>query len=359
LWTLACRADILELCGAIMLGAIRHSKIYRTSKLNHRSAKSMSEDLRQDGRERREESWQEYRPVAARPDWWSRLMSFGAMLLAGAALLHSMGGLSALSSVANNAAKNLDNGMGAVSNGVAGVTDAGRDMLAGSQGNPSNDESPGDIGQPSPVGSDGPSGAEATMANADQESTVAEDKMGDVNDLFDEPLDANRAVADDSVSDGTDSIDDPVIELDMLDRNPDLRIVRTVLRPTSETATAVVTIRNTGDGEAVVTDAIFMPTEVVELPFEVSQGSVGTSTADRLVVAFNKNDNQASQAGRHADYERKLLDPFTIPAGETVEVRIAITDKEFIGYGFEGDMRLIFNEDEKLEVSGVTIAFVE
>ncbi len=317
----------------------------------------MVDDAREQSKTSARESYQAYvAPIADRTDWWSRLMAFGAMLLAGAALVNSMvegnfigNGLQ----LARNAAQTADDGLGAVTNGMADsaneATGAEPESTAAADISPTTTE-PDSTAAPE------------TVAAADPTANTDSEPEG-VIDLFEEEAPAEDTVSDASMATDTDGDvevtlpDDDLLEL--LDKNPVLQIVRTAMRPTGANPTATLTIRNTGSGDAVITDAVFTPSRVVELPYEVATGKIGITEATKLVVAFTGEDNQAVQAGRHADYKRRLRQPFTVPAGNTVEIQVAIQNEEFAGYGFEGDMRLIFNDDENLEASGLTIAFVQ
>lgn len=342
----------------------------------------MAEERSEARREPVRKSWQDYEGSSInRPDWWGRLMAFGAMLLAGAALLNSMGGLpnflSKGADLVNGAAEQADAGVGAIKTGLAGESGepeahlvakpvtgepAAAEQVAAHDTETANkitkdDDSHDDQGKPV---------NETSLDNDD-------DYLDDVNELFAEQgatrlpnddtsdLSKTKAAADKAVEDIEPTVkdaEDGLLELDVLDKDPQLQIVHTALRPSVDQATAAITIENTGSGPALITDALFLPAKVVELPLDVAAGKVGLTDSTKLVVAFTSDDNLAKQPGRHANYRRELRIPYTIEAGETVQVHVAIEDDDFVGYGFDGDLRLIFNESEKLEVSGVTIAFV-
>ena len=139
---------------------------------------------------------------------------------------------------------------------------------------------------------------------------------------------------------------------------PRLAEVRTTFRPNGQRDSVTTTIANAGDGDAQISELIFRPLDVVELPLEASRPEWGQTDDEHLVVTFNESENRTSTQGKHGDYGHELLSPFNLAAGRSVDINLAIKNANHTGYGLRGQLILRLSNGDDFDVEEVTLAFV-
>ena len=109
----------------------------------------------------------------------------------------------------------------------------------------------------------------------------------------------------------------------------------------------------------VITHVKFDPAEVVEdVPTSIAIEPLRETTETELVVGFGRDDNTANNAGDQGTYFRKLVDEFTINAGETADILLAIRNPGHIGFGMRGEITLDFNTVESKVIPNAVVIFV-
>ncbi len=144
-------------------------------------------------------------------------------------------------------------------------------------------------------------------------------------------------------------------------RVANLLVVHTTMRPLQgdEKSDVTVTLKNEGDGPAVIDRVTFEPLEIMEgIPTEKVVQPLGDSTPWRLVCLFDPSENLSSDEGAEGRYVHRLGKPFSIPPGREVNVVVGIHKAAHIGYALRGRLKLEFNEGEALLVENTGIAFM-
>jgi len=137
-----------------------------------------------------------------------------------------------------------------------------------------------------------------------------------------------------------------------------LKVVQTTLRPIDEDFSAAV-IQNDSQEPAIITHVKFEPTDIVEdIPTELAVKTFGNSTASEFSVAFDTSENTAIDRSDQGTYFRRLVKPYAIPAGDQVELRFAIKNREHIGFGLQGKLTLEYNTTEDQVIENVVVIFV-
>ena len=136
-------------------------------------------------------------------------------------------------------------------------------------------------------------------------------------------------------------------------------LVTTVRRPLEGEPFVTATLRNEGKAAAEISYVEFFPAEVVEIPRSVASQLVDTAAADKLVVVYDASENRTQTIGKHGKYGRDLTESFVVPAGESVDLQIAIADRRHLGWGFRGTLRIDDLAGGDIEIENATLAFVE
>lgn len=134
--------------------------------------------------------------------------------------------------------------------------------------------------------------------------------------------------------------------------------VHTVLKviPSDAKEEALIRIENSSDEDALIQRIQFKPES--DFRVEASDASEDYSNTDTILVfAFDSSDNTSTKPGHHGLYDRKLTDPIRVPAGENMTLRIVITGRDHLGWGFAGQVRLDYNSKERLLVKTARVHF--
>jgi hypothetical protein len=155
-----------------------------------------------------------------------------------------------------------------------------------------------------------------------------------------------------------DLLDAPIVETPPAGR-PQLVSVRQTLRPSGDSDSYSATVRNAGDAEALVSEIIFQPMEVVELSVASAiPPEWGVTNSEQLVILLDARDNRTTTSGRHGAYGRELDRSFAIAAGQTADIKLAIDNEEHVGWGLQGRLTLRVVGGDDLEIENVALAFV-
>ena len=133
--------------------------------------------------------------------------------------------------------------------------------------------------------------------------------------------------------------------------------VHTVLKviPPDTQDQALIQIENSTEEDALIQRIQFKP----EADFRVQSSDAADDYANIdsiLVFPFYTSDNTSTKPDHHGLYDRKLTNPIRIPAGETLTMRVVITD-DYPGWGFVGQLRLVYNSDEPLLIKTARVHF--
>lgn len=134
--------------------------------------------------------------------------------------------------------------------------------------------------------------------------------------------------------------------------------VHTVLKviPPETQDDTLIRIENSTDEDALIQRIQFRP----ESDFRVASNDAGADYSDTdsvLVFQFDASDNTSTKPGHHGVYDRRLSNPIRILAGETMTLRVVIAGGEHLGWGFAGQLRLLYNSDEPLLIKTARVYF--
>lgn len=139
------------------------------------------------------------------------------------------------------------------------------------------------------------------------------------------------------------------------------QVIETRKADGSENESGVVTIRNTGNGKAILTRIRFTPANDYDAIFEVdSPVSLSTSDDEEVIeIVFDEQDNQAGEVGKHGVYMRELTTAaIGVTGGETMQIRLAIANEKHLGWGFRGKLEISYNGLDPLVINDAELAFV-
>ncbi len=134
--------------------------------------------------------------------------------------------------------------------------------------------------------------------------------------------------------------------------------VHTVLKviPPDTQNEALIRIENDTDEDALIQRIQFKPES--DFRVEASDATTDYSGVDSfLLFPFDSSHNSSTKAGHHGLYDRKLSDPIRIAAGETMTMLVVIRGDDHIGWGFAGQLRLVYNSDEPLLIKTARVHF--
>jgi hypothetical protein len=286
--------------------------------------------------------------VRGGPDWWSRLMALGSLIVAGAALYYSYT-LDPSHRLALKPATPQNES-------VAGDPSAASSTPGESTPGDGDDSVAQDrYAQSSLVEWDSPQ--ESANRDSAESNNSANRSMGIADETISDPV-AN--LQDEKSSDASD-LDDELLDTPIeppVEKTSNLAEVRTTFRPNGHPESITTVIRNTGQGAAQITGIFFRPTEIVELAIEASSPDWGPPDESQLIVMFDESENQSTTPGKHGDYFRDLSLPFTVKAGDTANINLAIKNLEHKGYGLRGRLTIRVRNGDDFDVDAVTLAFI-
>ena len=289
------------------------------------------------------------------PDWWSRLMALGSLLVAGtalwfarygndgmehqatptpeiAALIHQLKAEARASEIRQTKFDSLVSEMERITTYRPSTAGVPTELIPPPNQNDDDVPSLGGMGNESLL--DDASENSPTGDKNSEETTTADL----ASDLFDEE---SESAASDVASE--DSI---------------LRTVETPQLPVnSDFATA--TVSNESLEPAYITHVKFQPASVVEdIPTSLAIEAPSQSTDSELVVEYAADENTATNPSDHGTYFRKLVEPFLASAGDQFEIKVAIKNPTHIGYGLRGTLTLEYNTTESMSIDNAVLIFV-
>ncbi|MCA9186350.1 MAG: hypothetical protein R3E01_17315 [Pirellulaceae bacterium] len=155
------------------------------------------------------------------------------------------------------------------------------------------------------------------------------------------------------------------IAVDEFDSKPHLREVQVVLRPNSDAANVgsspepQPTIVNDGRLDAIVTRVSFQPQSLFEVPTSIRQ-RLGQPIGDtELEIRFAESDNQATTPGKHGKYVRPLLTPLLLVPDRQLQLRVLIENKRHQGWAMRGELTLEYDGGESLVLPNASVYFLD
>ena len=296
------------------------------------------------------------------PDWFGRLMSFGALAVAAASLYYTY---------------TLQNGElpFAKKSAGGGVAKAGFENPLDSIVPPN--DADGAEATPNPTTeNDSASGQETGdegSASGDLDSmlgaaTTSTDDLADNSGAVDDAPVKDAPVKDAPVDDGL--VDDGLVDDGLVENVDDplddpiesprasLIAVRTAFRPSGDIDAATVTVRNTGNAAAMITQLTFEPGESINVPIgAATRPSWGATNDTQLVLRLDDSDNQSQISGKHGDYLRRLEPSYYVGAGNAADIKLAINNDEHLGYGLRGRLKVEIANGDPVIIDDVAIAF--
>ncbi len=327
------------------------------------------------------------------PDWWGRLMALGSLLVAGAALWYAkielpraVASRPADAEVSKEVGELTDQlqqkleesasqsgrvegmlskmeALHAEITQLAGEVEENMDQLAVSSRTP--------VVEATKLATD-------TSIPADEASELADVSTDDLLSPLSSSAEAARLAPTDLLAPPDDDEPSPVMD-DAPDVTPvvvakppmtednltaaaaRLLVVHTTMRPLQgdDKSEVTVTLKNDGDGPAVIDRVSFEPLEIIDgVPIERVVQSIGDSNPWRLVCLFDPAENLSTDPGAEGRYVHRLSKPFTIPVGREVNVVVGIKKSAHIGYALRGHLKLEFIDGESLLVENAGIAFM-
>ena len=257
--------------------------------------------------------------VGGGPDWWGRLMSVGAMLIAAASLYYTY----------------------QLQQATRGVLDGNNPAVT-----QANFRGPLD-----------------SMISPPNEPNTDDDAMGVEEDANDS-VGIRDPLADDSDTqeNGGVEVDLPLTEHPPVTqlRQPELVAVRTAYRPSGDESAATVTLKNAGQLQALISEILFEPMETLELTdINAADPEWGEGDSSRLIIRMGELDNRSQTPGRIGNYVHVLPNSFQVPVGDDVDVCLAIENPKHIGYAVRGRLTFRVSNGDELIVRDVALAFVD
>ena len=327
------------------------------------------------------------------PDWWSRLMALGSLIVAGVALWFAKENmpqpsettpvdvaqvrslvermeLEALASVErerrfDQLCSRLENLPGSVqpATHIGPITDKLPADLVDDDSALDEDAVPlepseQEVAEYGTPAKDVPTEASGAVALDDHD--LAENQVADGTNADA----AGTTPANSDPANSLDDVDDNGLAFNALsletasERRSLLKVVEKSLRPLANESAATMTVRNVGNVPALISRVTFSPSDIVDdVSTEIASRPLGTSTDSAFVLAFSPDDNVSAETERQGKYTRELDEPYTLSAGAEVSVFVAIDDPAHLGYGLMGVLTLEFNATESISEIAA-IAFV-
>lgn len=278
------------------------------------------------------------------PDWWSRLLAIGSLMVAGAALYWSYLQYEGQRPQAEDRMAQIQT---LVTDGMRAIEEKADqerqriDSYVNTVLRPT--------GEP-PLTSD---------------ERASQERQGVERTSLEEPIDGPHYPPTDSSGDrtaGSSPSGDPPRTLDLSATpaaGPDLIVTGAVLLADDMAYQPTLVIRNRGDAAARITRIRLDPTaDFGDVPLEVAEHDFGITTKDRLVINFLPEDNRSHVAGQHGSYICDVEPPFVIEPDQQVDIQVLLRNSRHAQYGLRGRILLQGNEGDVLSYNGAAIPFV-
>ena len=286
--------------------------------------------------------------VSAGPDWWSRLVAVGSLLVAATALWFAKSKHDSNSALSNPKVAALVQSLESEVQ-ASSVRESRFNELMGKLERVTNyrpttariptDAVDSDDNEEMP--------APSSLTADDGEMTESVDRSGE--DSLDEDSDSLANLANDLASDTDENFAEDESILRTLD-TPQLPV-------DSDFLTA--SIINDSLEPAFITHVKFVPLDVIEdIPTSIAVEPIPESTDSELSLQFGPDDNVAEDPTEQGTYFRMLNSAFHVGAGDRFDVRIAIKNPAHIGYGLRGTLTLDFNTTESKVIENAVVMFV-
>ena len=345
----------------------------------------------------------EYAPMKWEPDWWSRLMAVGSMLVAAAALYYARypdtaSPLSTAGLGTGTVVSTDDANSGSM--GAPATVEAADDEPSAEEAAAADEQTMESVASAGPASGSRVSPMAHAIANADQPSATLADLAGDADETTvlrvnsetesmqpedeseESALEAFAASADsddsetasssehddyrdmdssNEVADSAPSLSGEMIKLDGNTESPDKLLVEFLeTQPLKSEYAITMTVRNTSDRMVVINSVLFQPREIIEnVSTEFAGRSFGVSSPSEFVLSLKADDNLAKKSDEIGRYAHRLDETFQVPGKSSIDIRLAVENPEHIGYGLIGKLTLEYNVDESLNVENTAIAFID
>ena len=304
----------------------------------------------------------------AGPDWWSRLMALGSLLVAITALWFARSGNARQATVGSDQVAKL------VAE-LEGEASASQDRQAKfsqmmdqfekvTAYRPNPDSGVASELLPQPGSEDTPehniqSGSGTSQDPSEDSGHDIESEMAESGTSPDADSSTESAESEEAIS----GIDDDLLT----DSETTSAILagETILNATEtpqfpvDTEFVTAKIVNESVEPAVITHVKFAPKDVVEdVPTSIAIEPLRATTETELVVEYSSAENTSHDSEEQGMYFRKLVSPFTINPGESADLLLAIRNPGHIGFGMRGDLTLEFNTVESKVIPNAVLIFV-
>jgi hypothetical protein len=142
---------------------------------------------------------------------------------------------------------------------------------------------------------------------------------------------------------------------------PLLEAQQMTLRPVATNLQGVLpfSIRNSGQSVAEIEAVEFRPKEVLNnLPL-VSLDDLLEESPDSLKVVFHPDDNKTTQSGHHGRYRTATVEGERLLPDSSADLCVVIDDPAHAGFGFRGELTIHYRgETEPLKIESFPVLFV-
>ena len=155
-----------------------------------------------------------------------------------------------------------------------------------------------------------------------------------------------------------DAMQQRVAQVENIITAPRLLVAENRLRPrTDGSSVQSVVIANEGESDAIIRAARFRTR--VGGQFELEKPLTMEPNPEALAIEFLPTDNDAQTLGRHRDYQHTFLavQPL-IQRFQSTPLQVTIRDSRHVGWGWEGQLELEYQDGRILVVPGVRALFV-
>lgn len=300
----------------------------------------------------------------AGPDWWSRLMALGSLLVAITALWFARSGNARQATVGSDQVASLVaklEGEASASQDRQAKFSAMMDQFKKVTAyRPNPDSGVASELLPQPGGEDESESGSQSGSGTNQDPS--EDSGHDIESGMagsgtspdadsSEPEEAISGIDDDLLADSETTSA-------LLAGDPILNATETPQLPV-DTEFVTAKIVNESVEPAVITHVKFAPKDVVEdVPTSIAIEPLRETTETELIVEYSSDENTSHDSEEQGTYFRKLVSPFTINPGESADLLLAIRNPGHIGFGMRGDLTLEFNTVESKVIPNAVLIFV-
>ncbi len=196
--------------------------------------------------------------------------------------------------------------------------------------------------------------ANDVMPDADSHEDLADvladetktDRLSSLNEVADAPASHTDSDEEPENSDPRSDFFSPLLRQVVVTRKTD----------GTNTGFGVLTVANSGNGQAKITQIEFTPLSDFEV---ASRDQLKIEEGDVRQITFTSAENLADEPGKHGQYQHKLTEALELSSGDKAQIRLVINNSRHVGWGLRGIVRMRYNGLDPLIVADAHVLFVD